>query len=68
MEIREARKMKTISEIPVKDSIRGRKDLPHLIGYLKHVIGMCVDEDPHREIREHLWKITEMAYVIMNRK
>jgi hypothetical protein len=37
-------------------------DDANVIGLLKSTIGMCVDEDPHLEIRKNLWKAVEMLY------
>jgi hypothetical protein len=43
-------------------------DMANLIGYLKHIIGMCMDEEKHDTIRQDLWEAVEMAYAIRNSK
>ena len=43
-------------------------EIPNAIGFAKHIIGMCVDEEPHLKIRKELWELVEMLYDIQERK
>ena len=43
-------------------------EIPNAIGFAKHIIGMCVDEEPHLKIRKELWELVEMLYEIQERK
>ena len=43
-------------------------NIHNTIGFAKHIIGMCVDEEPHLKIRKKLWELVEMLYDIQERK
>lgn len=38
------------------------KRVSTLIAMTKSAIGMCVDEEPHDQIRGKLWEVVEMLY------